>query len=154
MAGVVSYTALSLLSVVDDSSLRREIIADLIRANESIRTERRDTIEAGVIQALVEAFEGADAAFVVVGEVTDRFNARHISEYGQSFSKKWIGGIIRQRLRLDVRRSHGVYVIPVSERSKIDSLAVRYGVASSDAAHENRDIRKNDNSHPSGTIGI
>lgn len=150
----LNQTALPLLSVVDDTALRREIVAELIRQNEAVKAERSDTIEGGVIQALVEAFAHTKAAFTSVGDVADRFNARHIGEYGQPFTKKWIGGVIRRRLRLEIRRSHGVYVIPASERPKLESLALRYGVAGEFEAREIADIRNCDNSHPSGTAII
>jgi hypothetical protein len=150
----LNQTALSLLSLVDDTALRREIVAELIRQNEAVKAERSDTLEGGVIQALIEVFASTKAAFIAVGDVADRFNSRHIGEYGHTFTKKWIGGIIRRRLRLEIRRTHGVYVIPASEYPKLQSLALRYGVTGQLQTEENADIRNCDNSHPSGTVII
>lgn len=125
----LNQMALSLMTMVDDPILRAEIAADLRRRNQSIVGERRDTLEGGVIEAVVEAFANTERSTVSVGDVADRFNARFCSELGRSFSSKWIGGILRNRLRIETQKSHGVYVIPITEKSKIDSLAVRFGAS-------------------------
>lgn len=150
----LNQTALSVLSLVDDPSVRREIVTHLIRQNNAVRLERRDTVEGDVIQALVEAFENTEAACVTIGDVAARFNARHIADYGQPLSPKWIGGVIRRQLRLEIHRTHGVYFVPRSERPKLDTLASRYGVTRGEERLVMRDIRKSDNSHPSGTVII
>jgi len=58
--------------------------------------------------------------------VTDRFNAAYGSEYGQPVADKWIGHVIRKSLRLSTSKSKGVYIVPVSEKPKIDGLSARY----------------------------
>ncbi|MDE1965993.1 MAG: hypothetical protein KGI41_01995 [Patescibacteria group bacterium] len=125
----LNQTVLSLLSLVDDAALRSEITAALVRQNAALAAERGESLEAGLIQGVIDAFAATANAFVSVRDVTDHFNTRFGSEYGRPFSSKWIGAALRKRLHVETQRSHGVYVIPASEKTKIDALAARYGIA-------------------------
>ena len=50
-------------------------------------------------------------------------------DYERKVTGKWIGSIIRKRLGLKTQKSHGVYVIPISEQTKLDRLYEKYGVS-------------------------
>jgi len=50
-------------------------------------------------------------------------------DYERKVTSKWIGNIIRKRLNLKTQKSHGVYVIPVSERPKLERLYEKYGIS-------------------------
>jgi hypothetical protein len=122
----MNQIALPLLSLVDDLTLRSEIAA-LLKREQAERTDRqRETMEARVLAILKEAFEAADKAPVSIGTIADRFNAAHEPEYGQSVSDKWIGQVVRKNLRLSTRRFNSVYIVPATEKPKIDALAARY----------------------------
>jgi hypothetical protein len=41
---------------------------------------------------------------------------------------KWVGYVLRVRLGLATHRSGGVYVVPASEKAKVEALARRYGL--------------------------
>jgi hypothetical protein len=43
-------------------------------------------------------------------------------------TNKWVGSFIRRRLRLATAKSGGVYVIPLTERQRLEVLAQRFGV--------------------------
>ena len=124
----LNQTALSLLSLVDDPDVRRVMQAALIEENANILSERRETIEGAVLVSVVEAFAASGGANVTVRDIAERFNATHCVEYGGPMSNKWIGNVLRKGLRLATRKSNGVYVVPVSEKPKIDALAARMGV--------------------------
>ena len=124
----LNQTALSLLSLVDDPDVRREMQAALIEENANILSERRETIEGAILVSVVEAFAASGSANVSVRDITDRFNATHCVEYGGPMSNRWIGHVLRKKLRLATRKSNGIYVVPISEKPKIDVLAARIGV--------------------------
>lgn len=124
----LNQTALSLLSIVDDEGLRREIAASLAVRHDEIRQDRRETVEASLVEAVLQAFNLSTGPSVSIGEIRVQFNTLARSEYGQAFSNKWVGTAIRTKLRLTTQKSHGVYVVPISERPKIDALAARYGI--------------------------
>jgi len=43
-------------------------------------------------------------------------------------TNRWIGSVLRKRLNLRTYKSHGVYVVPLGERSKVLQLCTRFGV--------------------------
>jgi hypothetical protein len=53
---------------------------------------------------------------------------RYGAEYDWPITNRWIGGILRKRLNLQTYKSHGVYVVPMTERTKVELLCSRYGV--------------------------
>jgi hypothetical protein len=63
-----------------------------------------------------------------VSEVTTAFVGRFGQEYERPITNRFIGGILRKRLRLLTYKSHGIYVVPASEKSKVEQLCIRYGV--------------------------
>jgi len=122
----MNQIALPLLSLVDDQTLRSEI-AELLKHEQAERTDRqRETMEARVLAVLKEAFDATDKAPVSIGTIAARFNAAHEAEYGQSVSDKRIGQVVRKNLRLSTRRFNSVYIVPATEKPKIDALSARY----------------------------
>jgi len=124
----LNQTALSLLSMVDDPQLRTEIQAWLIVENEHTIADRRAKPEAGVVAALMASFAASDKRHVLLGAITDRFNDAHEAAYGHPMTHKWVGYMLRVRLGIATHRSGGVYVVPATERTKIEALARRYGL--------------------------
>jgi hypothetical protein len=60
--------------------------------------------------------------------VTAAFVSRFGQEYDRLITNRFVGGILRKRLRLSTYKSHGVYVVPTTEKPKVDQLCIRYGV--------------------------
>ena len=127
----LNQTALSLLSVMDDPSLRTEVQAWLVSQNERTIADRRAAPEAGVVAALAAAFAASNKHHVLLGAVTDRFNDAHEAAYGHPMTHKWVGYMLRVRLGIATHRSGGVYVVPASEKAKVEALTRRFGLAQS-----------------------
>ena len=125
-----NQTALALLSLIDDEAVRERIRHELVGEEARVLNERAATPEATVLACLREAFLERSALFVTVAEVTRRFNERMAAELGAMMTPKWVGGLIRVKLRLETMKTRGVYVVPCTERGKIDVLALRYGLPS------------------------
>ncbi len=129
IAGVeprVNQIVLPLLSLVDDTAQRAEIVARLVQEQAEHKDRRSGTVEARILGILREAFSTSDATPLSMGVIADRFNAAHGAEYGQSVSDKWVAHVVRKSLRLPTRKSNGVFIVPVSEKPKIDALSARY----------------------------
>jgi hypothetical protein len=124
----LNQTASSLLSLVDDIPLREEMQRAFIDDYSVTLSERDETADVGVLKAARAAFASAEGANVGVKDVADRFNDEHTAEYGGPRTNRWIGHILRTRLHLITRKSDGVYVIPVTEKPKIEALIARMGV--------------------------
>ena len=111
---------------LDDPAQRAEIVARLVQEQAEHKDRRSGTVEARILRILREAFSTSDATPVSMGVIADRFNATHGAEYGQPVSDKWVAHVVRKTLRLSTRKSNGVFIVPVSEKPKIDALSARY----------------------------
>lgn len=117
-----------LLSIIDDEQLRQEVRDSVKSFDQALYAERSASTEAGVLEILAELLSQPDRSNVPVSEVAAVFASRFGQEYERPISNRFIGGILRKRLRLSTYKSHGVYVVPASEKSKVAQLCVRYGV--------------------------
>jgi hypothetical protein len=117
-----------LLSVVDDAELRDEIWNMAGELEQCLYRERASTMDAGVIEILTNCFAEDGRSYVTVAEVTEAFAGKFGADYERPITNRMIGGVIRKRLRLVVYKSHGIYVIPMSERPKVQQMAIRFGV--------------------------
>lgn len=122
-----------LLSVVEDPRVREEMHAlarefqrDLI-ADRSFDTE---ALVAEVIRDLRKS--GVDP--LTIGEVTRTFSDRHQEDFERKITPKWVGSIVRRKLRLRTYKAHGTFVIAEEELSRLDQVLERYGLVSSDQA--------------------
>ncbi len=117
-----------LLSVIKDSKLRDDLRSVAVDAQAGLVAERGLLAEAQVLEILAELMTTSDRAFVPVADVTAGLIERYDSEYERPITNRWIGGILRRRLNLRTYKSHGIYVVPVSERPKVEALCARYGI--------------------------
>jgi len=122
----MNQIALPLLSMVDDAETRRAIANRLGQAHAEHRNMRRQTVEARMLTILRDFFDAAGTAPISVGGIADRFNAEHGAEYGRPLSSKTVGHILRKDLRLTTQKSDGVYIVPVTEKPKVEALVARY----------------------------
>ena len=65
---------------------------------------------------------------LAIGEVTAAFIQRFGKEYGRPITSKWIGFIVRRRLSIKTQKSHGVYIISLTEQEKLKRLYDKYGL--------------------------
>ncbi len=121
--------ALALLSLIDDETVRERIRHELVGWEARVLHERAATPEATMLACLRDAFAGHSRLFVSVAEVTRQFNDRMAVELGTPMSPKWVGGVIRTKLHIQTHKTRGIYVVPCTERSKIETLAARYGLS-------------------------
>jgi hypothetical protein len=93
-----------------------------------IVAERGLLAEAQVLEILAELMTISERAFVPLEDVTVGLIERYGAEYERPITNRWIGGVLRRRLNLRTYKSHGIYVVPTTERTKIEALCARYGV--------------------------
>lgn len=124
----LNQTALALLSIIDDEAVRGRIGQALAGEEARVLQERATTLEAAMLAGLLEAFAMSETAHVTVSDATQRFNQRACSDLGKTMTNKWVGGFLRNRLRLSTMKTGGVYVLSRTELAKIEALAHRYGL--------------------------
>jgi hypothetical protein len=117
-----------LLSIIDDERLQEEVRESVKSFDHELYAERSASAEAGVLEILTELLFAPGRASIPVSEVTAAFVGRFGQEYERPITNRYIGGILRKRLRLLTYKSHGVYVVPATEKPKVDQLCIRYGV--------------------------
>ncbi len=124
----LNQTALALLSLVDDPAERKLIQADILDRHAALEVERRDAPERAVLAATQATF-AAGTGHAPVSAIAERFNAEHAGAYGRPMSNKWVGYVLRARLHLATHKTGGVFVVPASERERVEGLAKRHGLA-------------------------
>ena len=122
----------ALLSLVDDGDLRDQIARELAGEEARVLNERADSLEAAMLAALQDTFAASPTAQAPIKELAIRFNASAAEDLGRAMSNKWVASYVRKQFGVATIRAGGVYVIPPSERDRVQALAVRYGL--SDAA--------------------
>src|SRR5206468_3133967 len=119
---------LPLLSVIADSQLRAELRNAAHNAQASIVAERGLLMEAQVLEILAELMATTDRPVVPVADITMGLIERYGAEYERPITNRWIGSVLRRKLNLQTYKSHGVYVLPMSERQRVQLLCGRYDV--------------------------
>lgn len=121
-----------LLSVIDDADVRAMVHERARAHHEQRRSERQDSIEARVLTVLRHLFDTTSGVGVAVGDVTTLFNATYGSDTRRTMTPRWMGAIIRTRLHLMTRKSHGRFIVPMLEEDKLAHLCDRFGVDAED----------------------
>jgi hypothetical protein len=123
----VNQMALPLLSLVDDPAARERIAAYLVGEAEAERVKRSESDDAVLVRAIRDLFAERPRANVPIAEVVERL--RLSPGYERAIlTPKAIGWKVRTRLRVSTTKSNGVYVIPQSERPRLEALATNLGV--------------------------
>src|SRR6266702_3451274 len=113
---------LPLLSVVTDESLRTELRSMALEAQLSLVAERGLLVEAQVLEILSELMTASHRPVVPVGDVVTGLIERYGEEYERPITHRWIGSVLKKRLNVKAYKSHGVYVVPMNERPKVELL--------------------------------
>ena len=140
---------LPLLSIADDPSLRSELRSVARDAQANLVAERGLLPEAQALEILIELMAVSDSATIPIGHVTAEMIERYGAEYSRPITNRWVGGIVRKRLGLHTYKSHGVYVLPISERTRAVALCAKYGIDSPSPAQPEHEAATGD----MGTMG-
>lgn len=118
-----------LLSIIDDETLRDELRSLAGIYHRELLAERGASPEAHVLEILSELASAKEASAVSIHEITTQFSERYAAEYERPVTNKWIGYVLRTKLRFATYKSNGIYVVPVTETGKLDVLREKYGIA-------------------------
>ena len=123
---------LPLLSVVKDLEDREELRALARHYHGEMIAERGMDLEAHILEVIRDLRE-ADRP-LAVKDITSWLQDRHGDDYERKISTKWIGNVLRKKLHLNTRKSHGNYTILPEELAKLDRLYERYGITTDESA--------------------
>ena len=103
-----------LLSVAKDNTDRDLICGLATDLAGRLQQERESRPEAQVAQIIEEMREQGER--LQIKEIARWFEDRHGDEYSRKITARWVGWLIRERLRLKVERVGGTHIIRTSSR--------------------------------------
>lgn len=118
-----------LLSIIENDAIRKEIRDAAQGLEKELRAEKSSAPEGELLMILSELMEDFSRTSITLSEITRLFVERHGTDYERAITNRYIGYLLRKRLRLHTHKSHGVYVVPLSEKSKVEALCARYGIS-------------------------
>lgn len=123
-----------LLANIENAETREALRTYARARNRVIVDERGASIEAQVLAVLRHLCESGESAAISLRVIADLYACAFASDAPTPPTPRYIGGILRKRLGLRPQKSHGVYVVPTTERGKLSYLFDRYNVTEDDAA--------------------
>lgn len=117
-----------LLTIIDDPRAREDLRELARRYSREMIAERGMETEAQVLEIIRDMASAYGNRFSIK-DITNWFIERHGTDYERKITTKWIGYIVRRKLNLATQKSHGVFVIPISELPKLKQCYERYGVS-------------------------
>jgi len=127
-----------LLSTIRDAATRRSVVALAREYQRELVADRGLDVEAQLLEVLHTRWQAGRS--LSVKDITTAFAEEHGFEYGRRLTPKWIGSLLRRRLGLRPQKSHGSFVLPPSEYSKLERLFGRYGIEDGTEAGGHGDI--------------
>ncbi len=121
-----------LLSIVQDPGVRGELRDLARRYNGELVAERGFDTETQVLEIIRDLLAEPDSR-LAVKDIASWFADRHADEYAWKITPKWIGGVIRKKLRLRTERTRSGFVVADTERPKLERLFQKYGVPGPEA---------------------
>jgi hypothetical protein len=116
-----------LLAIIEDAKAREDLRELARKYNRDLIADRSADMEAQVLEIIRDLLASGEAR-LSVKDITNWFVDRHSDDYERKVTTKWVGNVIRKKLSLKTRKSHGVFVIPPSEEPKLARLYEKYGI--------------------------
>lgn len=127
-----NQVALPLLSLMDDPVDREGLVRRLVTEQRRVHAERARSLPAAVVRCALALMTQATGD-LRLSRLADAVSRESDVEGGRSVTAKWLGWFLRTRLQVPTLRVGGSFVIPQSERSRLEGLAHRFGVAAAPA---------------------
>ena len=118
-----------LLSIVGGRVIQEKLTSLVEGYQGQYVTDRGMSAEAQVLEVIRDLVSLKDGQ-LSIKEIATWFSDRFGEEYEKRITAKWIGGVVRNQLQIRTQKSHGVFVIPPGEFSKLEWLFKRYGLRS------------------------
>jgi len=121
-----------LLSIVDDVGFRNELLALARESHDDLVSERGMEPAAKVVETLHRLLAESAGSGVPVRSIVAALKREYDEEFGRSVTNQWVGRFLRRTLNIRTRKSHGIFVVPLSESGRVKSLCKRYGTVDVD----------------------
>ena len=121
----INQVYLPLLSLVSDQKVKNNIFAIARKNNAQIKSDRGFQVEADVLLAIKLGYEKNKDDLSVL-EITKMFIREYHSVYDHKITPKWIGTVIRKKLRLSTRKKNGRYILSENQKGVLKRLYEKY----------------------------
>lgn len=121
----LNQTALALMSLIDDPHLRSVIGDSLQDVTKRSRLNAGSSLDSIMLGAVMETFAEGTGSCAPVRDIAERFNARTTARFATGMTNKWVGAYLRTRFGLATTKSRGLYVVPATERDRVQDLVAR-----------------------------
>ena len=119
-----NQTALALLSLIDDPAIREAIGTHLAMGEARAAAKRNSLPHIAMVGVLDRMFRSTPTPYLPLADVARQFNQGETA----AMPIKSVGHLVRTRLGLETTKTRGVYVIPTTEKGKVQAMATRYGL--------------------------
>lgn len=116
-----------LLSLVDDEPLREKILKLAREKNTQLKADRGLQVEADVLLSIKKCYTETKES-VSISQLTEVFNRNFGHQYDERITPKWIGSIVRKKLRLSTRKKNGRYILSENQKGKIKGWYQRFNL--------------------------
>jgi hypothetical protein len=116
-----------LLSIIENEQAREELKELARKYHSELVADRSLDMEAQILEIIRDMLASGEAR-LSVKDITNWFTDRYGADYERKITTKWIGNIIRKKLLMKTQKSHGVFIIPLSEEPKLARLYEKYSI--------------------------
>ena len=127
-----------LLSIIEDEQAREDLKELARKYHRELVADRSQDMEAQVLEIIRDSIARGEER-LSVKDITEWFIDRHGADYERKITSKRIGNIIRKKLFLKTQKSHGVFIVPLSEEPKLARLYEKYGISLQENAEPQSD---------------
>lgn len=117
-----------LLSVIDDQTVRNDVIARAVSTQAAIVSDRGLSFEADVLETVASLMAETNRTTLPLKTIVETLIAKHGTEQTRPITARLVGSLLRRKLNLLLYKSNGVYVMPMTELEKVTDLCRRWGV--------------------------
>ena len=117
-----------LLSVAATAAVRDDLRLLARELNSDLIADRGLDVEADILAIIQKRLATPGTRPLSIKAITADLQRRYGAEYDRAITSKWVGGILRRRLQIRAYKSNGVYVIPITQRPRLERLFEKYGL--------------------------
>ena len=117
-----------LCAVCPDDETRWAIFEVAQALGEDLQTDRGMTIEADLLAIIHELDEATSKRSLPLKTITAAFKERFGPEYDNRITARTLGQVLRKKLNLRPRKSHGNYALPLTDRTRLEQLYEKFGL--------------------------
>ncbi len=120
-----------LLSITEDEQARQAMLEMALSVETAHATEKSVLPEALLLDVLRDLLSDQTGDTIPLSSITAQFQERFGADFERPITARYMGSLVRKRLHLTTYKTKGVFVMPRSELSKVESLCQKFGVGQS-----------------------